>query len=242
MKKSTLTWTASAIATLVVMAIVTAPAFAGDYGEYDNWGTQFTTNPLVCSGPNCSVTSMEMGIQPTGLVDRTETITMTGAPMGSMATGQTFLPGSGMCVTGNADGCLVFNNIGGANSSLILNYAFHDLQTFSPNLGLQVTLANTGAVQFDVTAYYKQGMNFTKIESALIPVGFNGIYTFDFASNVSTDGIEIIYNDTNVADADGVLCCVMQTPEIDPGSGMKALALLSGALVVIRGRKKGTAV
>jgi hypothetical protein len=34
------------------------------------------------------------------------------------------------------------------------------------------------------------------------------------------------------------LAMAVPTPEIDPGSGASALALLSGALLVIRGRRK----
>ena len=35
-----------------------------------------------------------------------------------------------------------------------------------------------------------------------------------------------------------VLAMAVQVPEIDPGSGANALALIAGALIVIRGRRK----
>jgi len=36
----------------------------------------------------------------------------------------------------------------------------------------------------------------------------------------------------------GAAMAVSPTPEIDPGTGMNALALLGGALLVIRGRRR----
>jgi len=38
--------------------------------------------------------------------------------------------------------------------------------------------------------------------------------------------------------AAGIASAVTWVPEIDPGSGISALALLSGAVLVLRGRRK----
>jgi len=217
MRTRTLNLAICAIAALVVVGIGTTPAFAGDSQDIDNWGTQFTTNPLTCFGSICPGPQTENNILPGtfigGPVDRTETLQAPGSP--GSTTAQTFGFGSPACAgLGAMDGCLVFNNTGGSTGSLTLDYKWQTPLAFSglPNTGIGVQVQNTGKVTFGIELMYWNGSMFKPADSLELAPGAAETYTFDMPKT-TTNEIEIVYNYDSVADADGRLCCIQDVPE-----------------------------
>ena len=75
MRTRTLNLAICAIAALVVVGIGTIPTFADSF-DIDNWGTQFKTNPLTCSGSTSPARKLRTTfcLEHSGPVDRTETL------------------------------------------------------------------------------------------------------------------------------------------------------------------------
>ncbi len=237
MRTRTLNLAICAIAALVVVGIGTIPTFADSF-DIDNWGTQFKTNPLTCSGSTCPGPQTENNILPGtfvgGPVDRTETLQAPGSMGSTMA--QTFVSGSPACAgLGAMDGCLVFNNAGGSTGSLTLDYKWQKPLSFGfPNTGIGVLVQNTGSVPFGIELKYWNGSSFQFADSLELAPGPAETYTFDMPKT-TTNEIDIIYNYDSVADADGKLCCIQDVPE--PSSMLLVVPGVLGVLASV-GRKR----
>jgi hypothetical protein len=143
---------------LVVIAMVGLTVFfvtsahAG-YVEFENWGTQFSPNPMVCNtGTGCTVMQTQTNIlphtHPTFTVDRTATIDVTAGPAGELAKAQTFPPGSPCFPDGM--GCLTFATGDHTFASLTLEYDFSSPQSID-NIGFEI--ANPGAIHLSLMPF-----------------------------------------------------------------------------------------
>jgi hypothetical protein len=156
------------------------------------------------------------------VVDRTATVNATSGTV----TAQTLLPGPG-CVTDPTEGCLAFTS--GPAGSLTLDYKL----PFATGGAFGAKIKNTSpsGATFSVAEFYKNAGIWVFGDLYNIAPGPTNTYWFD--TGILANEVELIYNPlsdlassgyvpadipasadalTAVADADGVLCCIM-SPE-----------------------------
>ncbi len=183
---------------------------------FDDWTTGLGTNPLTGGG---SVT--DNNINPTGLVDRTTTVTGTG-------TAET---GPGASCPAGMTNCIRFESPGGFGS-LLLDYHFHSPVNLI-NAGLLVSgFGSTN--DFTVSSSYKNGIPYVETDSYLIQAGSpTTSYVFDFFPfpGQEVQDIRITYSGSNVV---GYVCCDTTNVPEPASMGLLTLALLGLGSVIRR--------
>jgi hypothetical protein len=256
MKNRILSVAICAIAALMVVGIGTTPAVADSNPyEIDDWGTQFSTNPVFCTFPSfCWPSQTETNISPgtflAGPVNRTETLLAGPLGIGTAranvtynthnypALAQTFAKGERLpngqlaCGTGGNEGCLGFATGDNTFVSMTLDYLF------TPSLigkdAMSILVINSGNT-FALALYYldKDGITWDFASSHLVDQGPPEYYKLPLPASEMTGGLRLVYNPSDLSGYNQVdsievqLCCVMATPE--PST---VLLLGSGALGV----------
>lgn len=132
-----------------------------------------------------------------------------------------------------APGTLVFNTSGNPGVSLVSNTpGLFDVSLYGNTSGMisggQLVAGsytfNSSLDTFDINGYTNSGSD--PIDGVTIDVAANGVVT------LSSSSLELATQP--VADAPPAT----GAPEIDPSTGMSAFTLISGAVLIIRGRRK----
>ena len=222
MRYRTLRFAFRSIVTMTVVGIATLAVPLANAGVvWDNWGTQFTTNPLMISSPG-TVSTTEFNILPGNpfyTVDRTTTWQYLSGS--GTATAMTLPINDPGCLTAMpGDGCLKVHADTGVTADLDIAYTFSNQLTFVDNvMEMEAFVFNTGTTSYTVEADYCAVMggcsdpnsaNWKLGELYTVNPGADQYYLFGF--NATTNEVRLKYDFTGNDDVE--LCCVgPTTPE-----------------------------
>lgn len=192
MKIFNATWRAGVTALCLALPGLASAAPMLQYGlEIEDWGTQFTNNPIVASAGS-SASSAELNISPSYKVDRVETVTTRAGSVGT-SRAQTYVAGTGNCQNPEGEGCVIFTTGDDTYGMLTLEYKFQE--RYSLKVPLRLFLRNITQQTFDVDAFFLNDSDEWELaDQYSITPDFIGYKNYDFAPGTETDQIMLMYN------------------------------------------------